>query len=276
MWSRGCSGRGHQRRRGRSSRSDTFPCRRPARRPRRLALLRRRIAVHVDPEQLAPSQTPRPLVNVFQLFDFVPIEQDRIADNGTPRTRYGARSNGNERLRHFQGLPDERRSVWLRQSRGQGVQLALFPIGQNLLVAGDLLKRTGKSACSSSQSAIVSAMPFGSLMAGQKLSVRLLYDVVFADRADYLLAFAARVSGDHDEVVRPRGDSLPFFEAHRDSSVAELGGALAQERQMRPVVDLVQLRGRAGACFVSGTASGFPLDGCPLDVMPPKVPRATA
>src|SRR5829696_1739590 len=61
-------------------------------------------------------------------------------------------------------------------------------------------------------------------------SVRLPHDVVAIKRPDYVLTFAGQVPTDHHVVLRPAGDAFPLLHPQLDSSVTELVGALAQER----------------------------------------------
>jgi hypothetical protein len=62
-----------------------------------------------------------------------------------------------------------------------------------------------------------------------RLSLGLAGDVVPAYRPDYLLALAALVSGFHEEMVRLRGDALPFAQQDPDGAKTVVVCALAQE-----------------------------------------------
>src|SRR5215204_4825150 len=70
----------------------------------------------------------------------------------------------------------------------------------------------------------------GSGSAMVSVPVRFADDVVPVERPDYLLTFAPWMPGDHHEVARLRGDAFPLLVAELDTPVAELVGALAEER----------------------------------------------
>jgi hypothetical protein len=67
-------------------------------------------------------------------------------------------------------------------------------------------------------------------LGGEHALVRLLDDLVFAQRSDYVLALTPRMPCHHEEVVRLQRHVLPVAQQNLNGPAAIVVGALAQER----------------------------------------------